>query len=291
MPKALLTKYDDRSMTSEVGFSRTQRQRLVELGEGEQCLEMRFESESIRNDYFNSIGKELSKQSLRIFDSLRQEFRRPLLGRMSGRISNILIDFGFVEVMTPTILAAGLLKKMGIGEDAHLWRQVFWLDKGRCLRPMLAPNLYFLLARLQRLWPRPIRIFEIGVCWRKESKGGHHLEEFTMLNLVELGCDGDPQDRLIELVGMLMGNLGIKYSLVTESSQVYGTTTDVVCDGIEVASGAIGPHPLDMNWNIAEPWAGLGIGVERICMLTSGANNVQRVGRSLIYLDGGRLNV
>jgi len=278
-------------MNSEVGFSRTQRQRLVELGEEERRLEMRFESESIRNDCFNSIAKELSKENFRILDSLRKEFRRPVLGRMSGHMSNILVDFGFVEVMTPTILAAGLLKKMGITEDAPLWRQVFWLDKDRCLRPMLAPNLYFLLVRLQRLWPRPIRIFETGVCWRKESKGGKHLEEFTMLNLVELGCDGDPQDRLIELVAMLMGQLGIKYSLVTESSQVYGTTTDVVCDGIEVASGATGPHPLDINWNIAEPWAGLGIGIERVCMLTSGANNVQRVGRSLIYLDGGRLNV
>ena len=65
----------------------------------------------------------------------------------------------------------------------------------------------------------------------------------------------------------------------------------MVSDGIEVASGATGPHPLDDNWNISEPWAGLGIGLERVAMLVRGYGNVHRVGRSLIYLDGARLNI
>jgi phenylalanyl-tRNA synthetase alpha chain len=156
---------------------------------------------------------------------------------------------------------------------------------------MLAPNLYFLLGHLQRLWPRPIRLFEIGSCWRKESKGSRHLEEFTMLNLVELGCHGEPEERLTEITELFMGALGLSYELVETSSQVYGFTLDVVCDGVEIASGATGPHSLDKNWNISESWAGLGVGLERVCMSIAGNGNVQRVGRSLIYLDGARLNI
>ena len=79
-------------------------------------------------------------------------------------------------------------------EHGHpLREQVFWLEDGRCLRPMLAPNLYTLLRRLGRIWSRPFGIFEIGPCFRRDSKGASHLNEFTMLNLVELGR---PQPRV-----------------------------------------------------------------------------------------------
>ena len=254
-------------MHGEIGFSDTQRQRLLELGEVLETLEIRFDSESERNGYFNSLSKASSQKNMEMLERLRTCLRRSVLTRITVQLSDLMIGAGFVEVATPAFLARGLLKKMNISEDDSLWKQIFWIDKGRCLRPMLAPNLYFLLGHLQRLWPRPIRLFEIGSCWRKESRGARHLEEFTMLNLVELGCNGEPQNRLHEVADLVMGTLGLPYDLVKESSQVYGTTTDVVCDGMEVASGATGPHPLDHNWNITEPWAGLGVGLERVCML------------------------
>jgi phenylalanyl-tRNA synthetase alpha chain len=60
---------------------------------------------------------------------------------------------------------------------------------------------------------------------------------------------------------------------------------------LEIASGATGPHPLDVNWDIADNWAGLGLGLERLVMMKEGFNNIRRAGRSLIYLDGARLNI
>lgn len=118
----------------------------------------------------------------------------PSLTRIAAQVADLLVGTGFVEVATPAFLARGLLKKMNITEDNSLWKQIFWIDKNRCLRPMLAPNLYFLLGHLQRLWSRPIRLFEIGSSWRKESKGARHTEEFTMLDLVELGCQDEPHN-------------------------------------------------------------------------------------------------
>lgn len=35
---------------------------------------------------------------------------------------------------------------------------------------MLAPNLYFLLRELVNIWEKPVRIFEVGSCFRKDTK-------------------------------------------------------------------------------------------------------------------------
>ncbi len=274
-----------------VTFSRTQKQRLLELDAKLEALAQSFVSESERDACFDKLARELSERNLESLSRLRTSLRRPALIRIAAQAAEALLKAGFVEVATPAFLARGLLEKMNIVEGDPLWKQIFWVDEHRCLRPMLAPNLYFLLGYLQRLWPRPIRLFEIGSCWRKGSKGSQHTEEFTMLNLVELGCPGEPQTRLTEIADLVMGTFGLSCDLVKEPSQVYGFTLDVVCDGVEVASGATGPHPLDDNWNISEPWAGLGIGLERVAMLVTGSGNVHRVGRSLIYLDGTRLNI
>ena len=272
-------------------FSDTQKQRLLELGAESETLEMHFSLESERNQYFNTLSKQLSTKNIGILNQLRTTFHRPALTRIAAQAVESLVRAGFVEVVTPAFLARNSLKKMNILENDGLWQQIFWIDKNRCLRPMLAPNLYFILAHVQRLWPRPIQLFEIGSCWRKESKGAHHLEEFTMLNIVELGCQCEPQNRLIEMVDLVMSTFGLPYELMKETSQVYGFTMDVVCKGVEVASGVTGPHPLDRNLNIIDSWAGLGVGLERVAMLVTGKMNIHRVGRSLIYLDGARLNI
>lgn len=278
-------------MTEEMAFTDTQKQRLLELGAASDALDLQFDSGVDRNRQFNYLSRSLSEKNLQILNSLRTTKLRPALTRISAQLNDLLIGVGFVEVVTPAFLSRGLLKKMNVAEDDPLWKQIFWVGKNRCLRPMLAPNLYFLLGHLQRFWPRPIRLFEMGSCWRKESKGAQHLEEFTMLNLVELGCEGHPLDRLSELAELVMAVIGLSYDLVKESSQVYGSTLDLICDGVEIASGATGPHPLDKNWDITEAWAGLGMGLERVCMVLTGDGNVHRFGRSLIYLDGARLNI
>ena len=88
---------------------------------------------------------------------------------------------------TPILLSRGLLEKMQITEEHSLFKQVFWVDEKKCLRPMLAPNLYYLNKDLLRIWEHPVSIFEIGPCSRKDTQGSSHLQEFTMLNLVEMG--------------------------------------------------------------------------------------------------------
>jgi phenylalanyl-tRNA synthetase alpha chain len=98
--------------------------------------------------------------------------------------------------------------------------------------------------------------------------------------------------RLKELACVVMEAVGFSdYELETTESEVYGETLDITADGVEIASGSYGPHPLDRNWGVSETWVGIGIGIERLAMLTGGYNSIKRVGRSVAYVDGTRLNV
>jgi phenylalanyl-tRNA synthetase alpha chain len=100
--------------------------------------------------------------------------------------------------------------------------------------------------------------------------------------------------RLEELAALVAGAAGLNsYSLETETSAVYGQTIDVKAgkDMIEVGSAAMGPHPLDRAWRITDTWVGIGFGLERLLMVKEKSQNLAKMGRSLAYLDGIRLNI
>ena len=271
----------------------TQSQRLRELGADPKLLDEVFADPGARDAAFKRLENDLVTDGRRRLRELRGGRRIPQLVELESGLSDALVAAGFVRVVTPLIIASDSLRKMGIEHGHPLREQVFWLDDGRCLRPMLAPNLYTLLRRLGRIWTKPFGIFEIGPCFRRDSKGASHLNEFTMLNLVELGRPAaEGRARLEELAGLVMDAAGIAaYELEVTESEVYGAMIDVLVGGAEVCSAGLGPHPLDGNWGILDPWVGLGFGLERLIMSREGYPNIERGGRSLSYVDGVRLNI
>jgi pyrrolysyl-tRNA synthetase-like protein len=278
-----------------LNWTKTQHDRLVELGAMPCDLELTFPEKAACDACFQELSSRLARGQKEILESLRQVSRRPALRSMEGRMVEALTGAGFVEVSTPLIMSRGLLGKMGVTQDSPLGKQVYWLDEKRCLRPMLAPHLYYVMKDLLRLWPRPVRIFEVGPCFRKESEGMKHSTEFTMLNLCEFGLpENDRSSRLDELATLVMDAVSMKnYRLESCDSKVYGVTLDVVDagTGIELASGAMGPHVLDKAWGITEPWVGIGFGLERLLMARTGGRNIARFARSISYMDGARLNL
>ncbi len=275
------------------GLTATQSQRLRELGVDPPVLDELFTDPGARDAAFKRLENELVTDGRRRLRELRHGGRAPRLVELESGLSDALAGAGFVRVTTPLIITSDSLRKMGIEHGHPLREQVFWLEDGRCLRPMLAPNLYTLLRRLGRIWTKPFGIFEIGPCFRRDSKGASHLNEFTMLNLVELGRpEVEGRSRLEELTGIVMGVAGIAdYELEVTQSEVYGEMVDVLVGGAEVCSAGLGPHPLDGNWGIVDPWVGLGFGLERLIMTREGYPNIERAGRSLSYVDGVRLNI
>jgi pyrrolysyl-tRNA synthetase-like protein len=276
-------------------WTEIQQARLIELAADDAELARQFENAPARDKTYQQLEKQLVKVQRQKLQQLREGPRRPKLCRLESRLTDILIQNDFVQVTTPTILSKGLLAKMSIDDDHPLAAQVFWLGNDKCLRPMLAPHLYFVLKDLLRLWEKPVRIFEIGSCFRKESQGAQHSNEFTMLNLVEMGLAEDQrQPRLEEMAALVTAAAGIDdYILQTESSAVYGETIDILAgeDRMEIGSAAMGPHVLDQAWQVTDAWMGIGFGLERMLMIAENSRSLAKMGRSLGYLDGIRLNI
>lgn len=272
-------------------FTVTQKQRLRELGTKESELERVFDTQKERDETFNGLVRNLVEQNKQRLRQLHSTARRPTLRIIESKLVKAATSIGFIEVVTPMIVSREFIRRMEITEKDPLWNQIFWLSEKKCLRPMLAPNLYFVMGKLSRFW-RPVRIFEIGPCFRRDTKGSQHLEEFTMFNMVELAPQEDVSIRLEKMIYHIMKYIGLpEYKLKRESSEVYGSTIDVIVNGVEVASAAVGPIPKDEKWDITDDWAGVGFGVERLAMVTEGFNSLARVGRSLIYLNGSRLDI
>jgi len=275
-------------------WSKIQTKRLKALDADQTQLSQRFEGQNQRDRAFLKLEGALAKLRKKELEEMRLVHGRPGLCRLETKLVETLVREGFVQVATPTILSRGLLAKMGVTETHDLFTQIFWLDRDRCLRPMLAPHLYYVVKDLLRLWEKPVGIFEVGSCFRKDSQGARHSNEFTMLNLCEFGLPEEDRSRRVrEMADLVTGAAGIdEYRLKEEESTVYGQTVDVLSiDGLELGSGAVGPHALDHAWRITDPWVGIGFGLERLLMTVKGADSIGKMGRSLAYLDGITLNI
>ena len=277
-------------------WTETQIRRLRELEADDATFQEIFQSPADRNRGFQQIEKQLVKREQQKLRQFLETDRIPRLKQLELDLAEMLKENEFAQVTTPIVISKAALARMSVDGDHDLAKQVFWLGDKQCLRPMLAPNLYSLMVDFGRLKERPIRFFEIGSCFRKESDGAKHSSEFTMLNVVEMGTPKDERmDRLKEIASLIADTAGLKgqYRFESEASVVYGDTLDVVAgkDNIEVASTAMGPHPLDSAWRISDTWVGLGFGLERLLMLSQDSDSIGKWCKSISYIDGIRLNI
>ena len=212
----------------------------MEYGD-EDRSDMEFPDTAERDKQFAKLmSKTQAANDAGIADLIANPHRHDL-SRLEAAIAEKLTARGFIEVRTPIMISTNALSKMTITPEHPLYKQVFFVDDKRCLRPMLAPNLYVVMRKLRDHTDGPVKIFEMGSCFRKESKSNVHLEEFTMMNLVDMGPDGDPMECLKSYIADVMDAAGLEYTLSREESDVYVETLDVNVNGEEVASGAIGP--------------------------------------------------
>jgi phenylalanyl-tRNA synthetase alpha chain len=278
-----------------ISWTQTQARRLNELDADPSELQRQFDSAPEREQAFQRLEKGLVSAHRQQLDEYRHKHLRPALCRLESKLVDVMVRRGFAQVATPIMMSRGLLGKMSIDAGHPLNEQIYWLDQNKCLRPMLAPHLYYVLVDLLRLWDKPVRIFEVGPCFRRESKGSQHSSEFTMLNLVEMGLPSETrEDRIRELGSLVAEAAGIQdYHFEAVTSEVYGDTIDIVAgkDDLEIGSSAMGPHALDRPWKITDTWIGIGFGLERLLMASENSHNLAKFGRSITYLDGIRLNI
>ncbi|MBM9615902.1 hypothetical protein JWJ90_16655 [Desulfobulbus rhabdoformis] len=276
-------------------YSETQQRRLKELGvRSEECA-LSFSTREEREKQFQITERSLVKAERKRLQHFCQDVRRSRVSKLERDLSDVLVNEGFVEVRSPLLISGSSLAKMGIDQEHPLHSQVFWVDGKKCLRPMLAPNLYSVARDLLRITDGVVRIFEIGSCFRKESQGARHANEFTMCNIAEFGLpEAQRHARLEELAKLVLtAAKTTDYTFEVETSEVYGDTIDVVHKptDLELASGAMGPHPLDSKWRVNSTWVGVGFGLERLVMIGDKECSMGSLGRSLGYMDGIRLTI
>ena len=275
-------------------YSDAQKNRLTTLGVHCIEIEKNFDTTVQRDAEYKRIEKAMVADNRRRLLHLTQTSLRPKLPVLQENLTKALCDCGFTQVTTPTTISRRFLEKMSIEGDHPLLEQVYWLDKNSCLRPMLAPNLYEVSRKMMNYCPLPLKLFEIGSCFRRESEGRSHLSEFTMLNLVEWGLkEKDRIEKLKDLSAIVLEAAQINdFGFEEEDSVVYGMGLDVIGkNGIELASTSMGPHRLDAAWKINCTWVGLGFGLERLLMYREGDDSIHRHGKSLSYQDGALLNI
>lgn len=278
----------------EVVFTEAQINRLTELGLKRIEIQLQFETVQEREVTYKQLEKSAVARNRNKLNQLTESIHQPMLCKLQQDLTDCLIVEGFTQVTTPTVISKQFLERMSINESNPLNNQVFWLDQKTCLRPMLAPNLYDVSQKMLRYSKTPLKIFEIGSCFRKESEGRSHLKEFTMLNLVEWGTPVEKRvGRIKELANIVLEAAQIKeYRFEEEDSVVYGLGLDVISeDGMELASTSMGPHPLDYAWKISCSWVGIGFGLERLLMVREGEEGIHRHSKSTHFLDGAILNI
>ena len=262
-------------------------QRLKEFGD--ESHDINFSDRKERDKAFANILRETVMNNNSNIRKMISCPDRHLLSRLGTDLAEMLTENGFIELRTPLIISNASLEKMSVTEGSPFHGQVFRIDEKRCLRPMLAPNFYLIIKKLRERMDGPIRVFEIGPCFRREPQNGNHLEEFTMLTFAEMGMRTDPKERLRELFSKIMDMVGLRYRTVADRSEVFNETLDVVVNRKEVASGAVGPHVLDKIHDINEPWCGAGFGLERLLSEALKKSSIRKVGGSLAYLNGAKI--
>ncbi len=239
---------------------------------------------------FRELESELLARRKDDMKQIYAEERENYLGKLERDITKFFVDRGFLEIKSPILIPAEYIERMGIDSDTELSKQIFRVDKNFCLRPMLAPNLYNYLRKLDRVLPDPIKIFEIGPCYRKESEGKEHLEEFTMLNFCQMGS-GCTRENLEAIIKEFLDYLKIDFEIVGDSCMVYGDTLDVMHGDLELSSAVVGPIPLDREWGIDKPWIGAGFGLERLLKVKHDFKNIKRAARTESYYNGISTNL
>jgi pyrrolysyl-tRNA synthetase len=271
--------------TKDAGFTQSQKDRIVSLLGPDEMISFSKEKRSFQELEVTLINKR--KDDLR---KVYEDSRENLLGKLERQITEFFVERGFMEIKSPILIPFEYMERMGVGEDTKLSQQIFRVDESMCLRPMLAPGLYNYLYKFDNVLPDPIRIFEIGPCYRKESDGKSHLEEFTMLNFCQMGSKCT-RENLIFLIKDFLDFLNIEHEIVSDNCMVYGETIDVLHKDMELSSAVVGPIPQDIDWGINKPWMGAGFGLERLLKVMHSFKTIKRAARCENYYNGISTNL
>jgi histidyl-tRNA synthetase len=129
-----------------------------------------------------------------------------------GRWRETARRYGFVEFDGPTLESAELYRKKNSGGEI-LGQLYEFMDKGErsvALRPEVTPTLARMIAARHRDFPKPMRWFNVGTCFRYERQQRGRLREFLQFNCDLVGDASPSADaEVISLLIDLLRSFGL----------------------------------------------------------------------------------
>jgi histidyl-tRNA synthetase len=129
-----------------------------------------------------------------------------------GRWRETARRYGFVEFDGPTLESAELYRKKNSGGEI-LGQLYEFTDKGEravALRPEVTPTLARMIAARHRDFPKPMRWFNVGTCFRYERQQRGRLREFLQFNCDLVGDASSAADaEVIALLIDLLRSFGL----------------------------------------------------------------------------------
>jgi histidyl-tRNA synthetase len=129
-----------------------------------------------------------------------------------GRWRETARRYGFVEFDGPTLESAELYRKKNSGGEI-LGQLYEFMDKGErsvALRPEVTPTLARMIAARHRDFPKPMRWFNVGTCFRYERQQRGRLREFLQFNCDLVGDASPAADaEVISLLIDLLRSFGL----------------------------------------------------------------------------------
>jgi histidyl-tRNA synthetase len=142
--------------------------------------------------------------------------------------TRVATRYGFSEYEAPLLESAALyLKKSGGELSGQLFRFTDKGDRDVVLRPELTASLARIVADQQRDYPKPLKWFEIGRCFRYEKPQRGRLREFYQFNADIMGeASAGADAELIALSIDVMRELGFQpgeFVVRLSDREVWGT--------------------------------------------------------------------
>jgi O-phosphoseryl-tRNA synthetase len=162
------------------------------------------------------------------------------------------------------------------------------------LRSHMTALWFPVLASLQDKKPLPMKLYSIGIKYRREQKLDEmHLYESFIASMVVMAEEVTLEDG-VELTRSILSDLGFKnvrFEVKRATSKYYAPRTEmevfVKSNGQWVEVGDIGLYsPVSLaRYNIRYPVFNAGLGVERIAMLTEGLTDIRKLTYPQLYME------
>ena len=182
-----------------------------------------------------------------------------------NNISNILIDFGYEEIMLPIIQhQATFAAKVGPENNNMMFNFKDRGDIDLCLAPEYTAVIQQLSKNIFK-YTKDVKMFYIAECFRGERPQNGRYRQFTQFGVEILNPSKDYLPELINIAENIIGSVTKNYETNTDATR--GLDYYVGGKGFEISCPDLGAQKQICGGGSYEGGIGFAIGIDRLLIL------------------------